>query len=695
MGTEVSVAEGSRVEIEGTGRENFRLEATAERIEAGRTLITEIKLAGERRGERTRARLTGGETYLGRLHLADGFDLHGRAEEGEMAVSLDGERWLTATGTMGKRPTDTLTVRLDNFDLAPLGRLMRRDADLRGRASGEVRVASALQDPRVDADVVLERLDAALLDPLLAGVLQNTSGEANAHLRAHGAETGMSIDGEVEIPTLATTLRSTGVTYSLAGGRITIDDSRARLEPVTLSDSHGGEARVEAEVDLTSLRAVSARVEVGLENLRVLDTARGGFHGTAAATGTVELATDRMGTRVEVDARTEKGTRLHLPLSADGGEIDWADFVVFRQAEVQAVGGASPVRRVVRQRRRPMEANLRLDITPEAEVNLLIDPRMGRGITARGEGTIALRVNPAENLMTMTGDYTIAEGRVELSMMDVITRNFTIAPGSSLRWNGAPGDATMAVKAAYRVRTSLTPLVGEQNPLFSGRATVPVDCVLSLTGELAAPEITFDIELPSADPDQRLIAESAMNTDEAKSMQFLSLLTTGSFAPGSSLTGVGTAGQGALASGAVGFDILTGQLSNLLSSEEYDVWFRYRPQEGFAQNRVDVGFSTGFVDDRLLLEIEGNYIDDRSATSVGTGNVTNLAGDVSLTWVIDDAGNLRLKVFTQTIDRLNETQGLQESGLGVYYKKDFNRLSDIIRRKNTKFARDSVITKTK
>jgi hypothetical protein len=255
------------------------------------------------------------------------------------------------------------------------------------------------------------------------------------------------------------------------------------------------------------------------------------------------------------------------------------------------------------------------------------------------------------------------------------------------------------VKAAWRLRTSLLPLVGEGSALVSGRSTVPVDCILGLAGRLSDPEITFDIDLPSADPDARLIAAGAMNTQELKSMQFLSLLTTGSFATDNSITGQ-SATSGAMATGAVGFDILTNQLNNFLSSEDYDIYFRYRPQSDYTGNQYDVGLSTGFIDNRLLLEIEGNYVDDRAATSVGTSNVSNLAGDVSLTWVIDRAGNLRLKVFSQTIDRPNETEGLQESGLGIYWKKDFDAFGDIFRRNAsrtgdnfTTFDKDSTTVK--
>ncbi|MDR0907891.1 MAG: translocation/assembly module TamB, partial [Rikenellaceae bacterium] len=200
-------------------------------------------------------------------------------------------------------------------------------------------------------------------------------------------------------------------------------------------------------------------------------------------------------------------------------------------------------------------------------------------------------------------------------------------------------------------------------------------------GRLSNPEITFDVKAPTLDIETVARIENAMNTQELKSMQFLSLLMMGSFVPESSLGQAGTTGS--MTNGGVGFDFLTNQLGNMLSNDDYNVYFRYTPQneQTGMGTEFDVGFSKGFIDNRLILEIEGNYVDDRAANTTGTGNVSNLAGDVYLTWVIDKAGNLRLKVFTQTIDRLDENQGLQEGGIGIYYKKDFDSWRDI-RRKN-------------
>ena len=90
---------------------------------------------------------------------------------------------------------------------------------------------------------------------------------------------------------------------------------------------------------------------------------------------------------------------------------------------------------------------------------------------------------------------------------------------------------------------------------------------------------------------------------------------------------------------------------------------------------MDFGFSYNIGgNDRLILEVEGNYNADNNMR-----NNANITGDASLTWIITPAGNVSLKAFTRTINRYDENQGLQENGIGIYYKEDFNVFSDIVR----------------
>ena len=56
--------------------------------------------------------------------------------------------------------------------------------------------------------------------------------------------------------------------------------------------------------------------------------------------------------------------------------------------------------------------------------------------------------------------------------------------------------------------------------------------------------------------------------------------------------------------------------------------------------------------------------------------------------MIDRAGTLRLKGFTHTIDRFDENQGLQETGIGIYFKEDFNNSRDLRMRLKNRFKRE-------
>ena len=132
-----------------------------------------------------------------------------------------------------------------------------------------------------------------------------------------------------------------------------------------------------------------------------------------------------------------------------------------------------------------------------------------------------------------------------------------------------------------------------------------------------------------------------------------------------------------------GFELLSNQLSNWLSTEDYNIVIRYRPKTEQTSDEVDIGFSKGLINNRLLIEVEGNYIADKSQVVNAS---SNFAGEAYVTWLIDKAGTLRLKGFTHTIDRFDENQGLQETGIGIYYKEDFDNFKDLRRRVAARFG---------
>jgi hypothetical protein len=657
---------------------------------------------------------------------------------------------LSASGVVSSRQSDTLHVHLDRFDLAPLSHMLEGAGyHTEGKATGYIDFVGMLEGTRmlsgidfeeislndtpvapmrftsfwtddgmrfqmlnqrtnvnalrgtfapttgeIDAVAQFDNLNLSLLDPILKSAVENSVGTANARLVLGGTLRNLRVNGRVEIPHIETTVRFTRARYTLEGGVMSVENSRIDLPPTTLTDATGNTGELSLAVDLSNLKNISFELDGSVRNLLAIDTTpkeNEAYYGRVFATGGVSIIGDRMGTRINISATTNRDSKFYFPLSAKSN-ISSAEFVVFAGAgQSDSLGTLDRKKQLYEQRlaartrnkpAKPIDLDMTINLTPDAEFNMMIDPLLGNGISAYGQGVMNMRINPATNLFTMLGDVAITRGKFEFSMMDLFTRDFTITPGGTLVWTGEPTDAMLNVEGTYRVRTSLVPLLGQD---VGTARSVPVDCMLRLVGRLSNPEITFDVKAPTLDIETVARIENAMNTQELKSTQFLSLLTMGSFVPENSLGQVGTAGS--MTNGGVGFDFLTNQLGNMLSNEEYNVSFRYKPQNEYTgpAGEFDVGFSKGFIDNRLILEIEGNYVDDRAANTTGTDNVNNLAGDVYLTWVIDKAGNLRLKVFTQTIDRLDENQGLQEGGVGIYYKKDFDSWREVWRKNRDSF----------
>ena len=164
--------------------------------------------------------------------------------------------------------------------------------------------------------------------------------------------------------------------------------------------------------------------------------------------------------------------------------------------------------------------------------------------------------------------------------------------------------------------------------------------------------------------------------------QFLYLLLFNSFM--SENSSQASSNIGSSVSAATGLEFVSNMVSNWLSSSDYNVVIRYRPKSELTSDEVDFGLSKSLINNRLFVEVEGNYlIDNKQAVN---SSMSNFMGEAYITYLIDRAGTLKLKAFTQTIDRFDENQGLQETGIGVYFKEDFDNLRDLRQRIKERFT---------
>ncbi len=154
-----------------------------------------------------------------------------------------------------------------------------------------------------------------------------------------------------------------------------------------------------------------------------------------------------------------------------------------------------------------------------------MDPVGGDKIRAHGSGAMQIGYSSDSDEMTMYGKYTLSDGMYNFTLQDLILKDFTIRPGSNISFNGDPFKAILDINAIYRVNTNLADL----DKSFTtdrdlNRTNVPVDAVLAVKGDLEAPEISFDIELPTLTQDVARKVKSIISTEDMMSRQIIYLL---------------------------------------------------------------------------------------------------------------------------------------------------------------------------
>ncbi len=662
------------------------------------------------------------------------------------------EQDLLLDGIASRSPDDSVTLRLRNFDLAPLTQIVERMGYLvEGRTNGGATMKSVLRGGEFQADIrfdslevndipapplrlvsrwnvarnraavtVLNRekrdtvirgyfapdrmryyarlnvdsLDMGLLDPVLSGVVSSTQGVASAELVLQGERRNADLTGQIRVRGLRTKVDFTQVAYSVPEAVLDVKGNRFRASNVPLYDPEGNRGRLDIDLNLQHLSNIAYDLRVAPDAMLVLDTSAEDndfFYGRVYASGMARIRGDKGQVNMEIAAETDDDSFFAMPLS-NKANISYADFVIFEKpAPVDTLDRVMRKKMFFERKQRSkstqssrMTIALALDVRPNVEVELSVS---GNAVKARGEGTLNLQIDPRSNVFEMYGDYTIREGTYQLSLQNIINKRFTIESGSTIQWTGAPMNAMLDINAVYKLKASLQPLLQQlfQNTAENKAGTdrsVPVECVIHLGDRLSNPSVGFEVHVPSSDPETQTLIANALATPESTNMQFLYLLLFNSFlAENNAASG---SDIGASVSAATGLEFLSNQLSNWLSMSDYNLMIRYRPKSELTGEEVDFGLSKSLIDDRLIVELEGNYrIDNKEAVN---NSMSNFMGEAYVTYLIDRAGTLKLKAFTQTIDRFDENQGLQETGIGIYYKEDFNNFRDFRRRVRERFT---------
>ena len=282
----------------------------------------------------------------------------------------------------------------------------------------------------------------------------------------------------------------------------------------------------------------------------------------------------------------------------------------------------------------------------------------------------------------MFGTYTVESGTYDVTIQNIIKKSFQFQPGSTLVFGGDPYQAALNLQALYTVNgVSLSDLsIGNS---FASN-TIRVNCLMNIGGQPDAPQVTFDLDMPTVNADEKQMVRSLLASQQEMNQQVLYLLTIGRFySQGQNNAGQQQQAQTTLAmqsflSGTLSTQITT-VLKSVIKNDDWNFGANISTgTEGWNNAEYEGIINGRMLNNRLLINGQFGYRDN------ATQATPSFIGDFDIRYLLYPNGNLSLKVYNQTNDRYFTRSSLNTQGIGLIMKKDFGNISELFARKKKK-----------
>ncbi len=525
-----------------------------------------------------------------------------------------------------------------------------------------------------------------ILNLFLKSFASDVQGLGSGSVRIKSERGDISLQGSVLADQTSITVNYLQSKFRFSDS-IRFEDNKFLFRNIQLSDNRDNNAVIDGYVSHNNFKEWFVDLRIDADNIMAFDTRQEDnnlFYGTAYVSGVITIDGPTNNLDFNISAKTERNTRMFIPLGADDVINDYT-FISFRE-EGEETDTGIPVNLPVMNRTNAnsISLNFELEVTPDAEVQLVFDSKLGDLMKARGSGTLYMALDDKGDF-TIFGDYAIEDGEYLLTLGNIFNKRFIVEEGGTISWNGDIINANVDVKAIYKLKASLEDLF--QDEAYAER--IPVECHLNMSGQLVNPIIGFDIYLPTADESMRTDLRAAIDSEEEMSRQFLYLLVMNSFYPDPAISGVSlnTTNAGASAMGVTTTEMLSNQLSNWLSqiSNDFDIGFAYRPGNEISNQEVEVALSTQLLNDRVI--INGNFdVGGEAGGSQASTSTNEITGDFDVEIKLTE--KIRFKVFNRSNDNLVYETAPYTQGFGLFFRQSFDRLSDLFKKKKSDMKRE-------
>lgn len=518
----------------------------------------------------------------------------------------------------------------------------------------------------LDMKLRFSKFDLGILSSLGGDVLSNIRGLVSGNSTIQGNLTKPEINGRLYVEKVGLTIPYLNVDYELSDRSIVdLLGQKFLFRNNTLTDSKfGTKGALNGSIEHNNF--ADWKLDLGISTKRLLalntvDKEDAAYYGTAFIDGNATIKGPTNGLFIKVEAKSEKGTDVKIPIN-NAESVSDNSFVHFLTAKEKyniRMGILEDNRNY-----KGLELEFDLDITDDAEVEVILDRNSGHGIKGKGFGSLLFKINTLGKF-NMWGDFQAYEGSYNFKYGGLIDKKFDVKKGGSISWEGNPMKAQLNLEAVYK--TIANPAVLLENSSFNRK--VPVEVVIGIRGDLASPEPDFNIEFPTVSSVLKSEIQYKLNDQDVRQTQSLYLLSTGGFL---SPEGVNQSDfSGSL------FETASSLLGGIIKSnnEQFKVGLNYVSPDRRIGQETDGRF-VATISSKLNERIT---INGKVGVPFGGINESAIVGDLEVQYRVNEDGTLNLRLFNRENDINYIGQGIgYTQGVGITYEVDFDTFKELV-----------------
>ena len=546
------------------------------------------------------------------------------------------------------------------------------------KAVGDFSIANG--QTSMDIDLRFQDFNLGLLDALLGGdAISNIKGFVSGAASVSGNVTNPEINGRLFVDDAALTIPYLNVEYKIDSKSIVdLTTNQFIIRNTGITDTkYQTQGSLVGRIRHNKFSDWELDININTSRLLALDTKDSedaAYYGTAFINGSATISGPTTGLFIKVNATSEAGTAIKIPISNTEavGTNGYIHFLSPSEKYNMEHGIAEVSRNY-----QGLELEFDLDITPQAEVEVILDRSSGHGIKGKGFGSLLFKINTLGKF-NMWGDFQAYEGTYNFKYGGIIDKKFNVKKGGSIIWEGDPMRAILNLEAVYT--TTANPAVLLENPSVNKK--VPVEVIIAVKGSLTAPEPDFDINFPTVTSVLKSEIQYKLDDRDTRQTQALYLLSSGGF----------------LSSEGVNQSDFAGNLFERASGIFSDI---FQDEDG----KFNVGLDYVSADKRPGTEADGRFgftvstqinerisINGKVGVPVGGINESAIVGDVEVQYRVNEDGTMNLRVFNRENDINYIGQGVgYTQGIGINYEVDFDTFKELINKifQNAQLSRES------